>query len=402
MGENMGCKKLYLEDQKALCAQAVVVACAQNKDGTFDVETDRTPLFPEGGGQRSDVGTMNGAKILHCREENGTVNHKTDAPFAVGETVEIAVDAKIRCLHTQQHTGEHMLSFAYQQLFGAVNIGFHMSEEFVTIDLDRMLTPEQIAEGEALANEMIWEDRKVSIRMVTADEMRGLPLRKMNDKLEGEDIRIVAIDGGEMCTCCGTHFESTAPVGIIKVLEYIKYKQGCRITFACGALAFKWFDMENRELRRTAVHLSVKPDGVFDVVMRKEEQIAAMHGVLREKNAQLAAFYTKALADTARVLGTCRVAAGVLPVDAETVKIVADALCVDENTLAMLFFTEGGRNKYICMAGASCSVNCRDLAQQINKAFGAKGGGNPKTAQGSFEKTPDERIHAWIESFEGV
>ena len=119
-----------------------------------------------------------------------------------------------------------MMSFAYQQLFGAVNIGFHMSEDVVTIDLDRMLTAEQVAQGEAYANEMIWDDRKVTIRTVNAEEMRGLPLRKMNDKLEGEDIRIVAIDGGEMCTCCGTHFESTAPVGMVKVLDHIKYKQG--------------------------------------------------------------------------------------------------------------------------------------------------------------------------------
>ena len=385
----MGCKKLYLEDMKQMTANAVVISCVPRKDGGFDVETDRTPLFPEGGGQRSDLGTMNGVKILHCREENGTVIHHTEAPVTVGETVEIAVDAAVRRMHTQQHTGEHMLSFAYQQLFGAVNIGFHMSEDVVTIDLDRMLTAEQIAQGEAYANEMIWDDRKVTIRTVNAEEMRGLPLRKMNDKLEGDDIRIVAIDGGEMCTCCGTHFESTAPVGMVKVLDHIKYKQGCRITFACGVLALKWFCMENTELRRTAAKLSVKPDGVFEAVQRKDEQITAVHAVLREKNAQLAGFYAEKIRSNSFEREDCRIAAGIVPVDADTAKRIAEMLCEDENTLAVLFYMDGERQKYFCMAGAACKRSCRDVALKLNALLEAKGGGNPKTAQGSFQKTTE-------------
>ena len=179
----MSCIKLYLEDQKCLKADAEVVACMANKDGTFDVETDRTPLFPEGGGQRSDTGTINGAKILHCREENGTVVHRMDKAFETGEKVEITVDAAVRRMHTQQHTGEHILSFAYAHLFGAKNVGFHMSEDVVTIDLDRMLTDKEVAEGEAFANEMIWDDRKVNIFTVDAVELGGLPLRKKNEKL---------------------------------------------------------------------------------------------------------------------------------------------------------------------------------------------------------------------------
>lgn len=149
----MGCKKLYLEHMDVLACTAAVTACTPRRDGGFDVETDRTPLFPEGGGQRSDVGTMDGARILHCREENGTVLHTVEKPFAPGSTVRIEADGAVRRLHTQQHTGEHLLSFAYRKLFGAENIGFHMSETLVTIDLDRMLTEDEIAAGEAYAGE---------------------------------------------------------------------------------------------------------------------------------------------------------------------------------------------------------------------------------------------------------
>ena len=268
----MGCKKLYLEHMDVLACTAAVTACTPRRDGGFDVETDRTPLFPEGGGQRSDVGTMDGARILHCREENGTVLHTVEKPFAPGSTVQIEADGAVRRLHTQQHTGEHLLSFAYRKLFGAENIGFHMSETLVTIDLDRMLTEDEIAAGEAYANELVWSDRAVRIFTVDASALDGLPLRKKNETLTG-DVRIVEIEGGEMCTCCGTHFTHTAPVGLIKVLEHARYKQGCRVTFVCGALALRHFAQENRELRRTAAQLSAKPDAVFDAVCRKEAQL---------------------------------------------------------------------------------------------------------------------------------
>ena len=384
----MGCEKLYLQDSALFMCDAVVLSCAPRADGTFDVETDRTPFFPEGGGQLSDVGTMEGAHVLHCFEANGTVLHRTDAPVEPGKTVRLEIDRQARLIHTQQHTGEHLLSFAYAHLFGAENVGFHMAETFVTIDLDRMLTDEQIAQGEAFANEMVWADRAVRIFTVDASELSELPLRKKNEKLRG-DVRIVEIEGGEMCTCCGTHFSHTAPVGLIKVLEHTRYKQGCRVTFVCGTLALHWFVEENRELRRTAAKLSVKVDGVYDALLRREEQTAQLHNVLREKNAQLADLYSAKLLTESILCKGYQLVIKMIPVDFETCKHIAEQACKANNLLAVLFCTEGDRCRYLCMASEDCPVSCRDAAQNINRALGAKGGGNPKMTQGSFENACD-------------
>ena len=391
----MSCEKLYLRDAAPLVCDAVVVSCTAREDGTFDVETDRTPFFPEGGGQRSDVGTIGQSRVLHCFEVNGTVWHRTDKSFTVGESVRLAVDARTRRLYTQQHTGEHLLSFAYAHLFGAENVGFHMAETLVTIDLDRELTDEQIAQGEAFANEMVWADRPIRIFTVEADALSDLPLRKKNEKLRGE-VRIVEIEGGEMCTCCGTHFTHTAPVGLIKVLEHTHYKQGCRITFVCGALALRWFTEENRELRRTAAKLSVKTDGVYDALLRREEQTAQLHHLLREKNAQLADLYGARLLREAELRKGYQLVVKALPVDFETGKYIAEQICKGDNLFTVLFCTEGDRCRYLCMASESCPVSCRDAAQIVNQTFCAKGGGNPKMAQGSFEKPADleEKIAA--------
>lgn len=384
----MRCEELYLKDMEALECEAVIMACTARADGTFDVETDRTSLFPEGGGQLSDTGRMNGARILHCRETNNTVLHQTDKPFTPGEAVHIAADRRARLVHTQQHTGEHLLSFAYAHLFGAENIGFHMSEELVTIDLDRELTDAEIREGEAFANEMVWANRPIRIFTVDTGELENLPLRKKNEKLRGE-VRIVEIEGGEMCTCCGTHFAHTAPVGIIKVLEHARYKQGCRIAFVCGALALRWFALENRELRHTAAQLSVRPEGVWNAVQRKEEQLAALHAELRQKNVQLAELYGERFMKNAANCEGYRLVTEVLPFDFETGKTIAEALCKAKDLFVLLFCAEGARYRYICAAGGACPVDCRDTAQKINGMLGAKGGGNQKLAQGSFPKVPD-------------
>lgn len=380
----MGCKKLYLDSMEMLASAAKVVACTPTRDGLFDVETDCTPLFPEGGGQCSDVGTMNGARILHCREENGTVLHRVDQPFAPGDAVQIAVDESVRRLHTQQHTGEHLLSFAYRQLFGAENIGFHMAETQVTIDLDRMLTDEQIAAGEAYANELVWSDRAVRIYTVDASAMQTMPLRKKNERLTG-DVRIVEIEGGEMCTCCGTHFTHTAPVGLIKVLEHARYKQGCRITFVCGVLALQSFVAEHDELRRAAAKLSAKPDGVAEAVERREAQLIALQAELRRQGNQLAALYAEKLLSQSDDTAGFRLITAVLPAGVDVCRATADVLCRQDGVLVVLFCTEEERWRYVAMAGANCPVNCRDLAGKLRAALGAKGGGNAQAAQGSFE-----------------
>lgn len=104
-------QKNYISPRRRwLECTARVVSCTPNKNDGYDLETDRTPFFPEGGGQLSDIGTvydpMQGfVPVTHCFEANGTVLHRTGKPFSVGEIVTLKVDAAKRLKYTQQHTG---------------------------------------------------------------------------------------------------------------------------------------------------------------------------------------------------------------------------------------------------------------------------------------------------------
>ena len=93
-----------------------------------------------------------------------------------------------------------------------------MAGDVVTIDLDHDLSDEEIEAGDTQMNSF-GKTRPCVFLIVGASELPNLPLRKKNEKLHGE-VRIVEVEDGdhtEMCTCCGTHFMSTAPVGLIKV-----------------------------------------------------------------------------------------------------------------------------------------------------------------------------------------
>lgn len=142
-------EKLFENDAYLWECEAVVTACESCKNG-FAVELDKTVFFPEGGGQLSDRGKLGEASVTHVAEEGGRILHFCDKPLAVGSTVKAAVDGVVRLDHMQQHCGEHILSYAAWKLFGANNIGFHMSEGLVTIDLDKELTPDELAQTEDL------------------------------------------------------------------------------------------------------------------------------------------------------------------------------------------------------------------------------------------------------------
>ena len=138
-------EKLYEVDSYVQNFTAQVVSCTPVPGG-FAVVLDRTAFFPEGGGQPCDTGRLGGARVLAVHTDGETITHTTDAPLAVGETVDGCLNWPARLDAMQQHTGEHILSGALHRLFGAENVGFHIGSPYVRMDTNIPLTPEQLAE----------------------------------------------------------------------------------------------------------------------------------------------------------------------------------------------------------------------------------------------------------------
>ena len=191
-------------------------------------------LLSNRGGQPNDIGTLADQHVINVEEIDGEIRHYLEGPF-LDTNKEIAgtIDWERRFDHMQQHTGQHLLSAAFDQLFEYRTIGFHLGAEIVTIDLEtEVLTEHQVQRAEGLANQIILENRPIEVKWVTEEELSQYPLRK-ETKVK-DDIRLVIIPDFDYNGCGGTHPKATGEVSSVKVLDWERQKKKVRVQFVCG------------------------------------------------------------------------------------------------------------------------------------------------------------------------
>ena len=383
--------KLFENNSLLKSCKAVVTACTE-KDGKYLVELDQTVFFPEGGGQLSDSGKLGEACVSHVSEKDGHIYHECDKPLAVDSEVEAALDWNVRLDRMQQHLGEHLLSYACWKLFKANNVGFHMNEDDVFIDLDQELTDEDLLKAELYTNEIIWENRPVHISYMDSTEAVKLKdkMRKFNSKLTGT-LRIVSVEDADICTCCGTHPPFTGMLGSVKVIRHEKHKGGCRVEFVCGKRALLDADKKNSTLLGVAQGLSVKPEQVPAALAKLKtdllEQLeTAKSKLLKIEEDKLKEAYAAAPqnAEGVKIL--------ILPMDghdAKDIKVFLPKVTALKNTLSVLVAAQPARISYAAALGTETAGDCRAVIKLLNETFGGRGGGKSDCAQGGADFCAD-------------
>lgn len=382
-------ERLYESQPDLNRCKAKILSCEKAEQGWL-IELDGTVLFPEGGGQLCDRGTIDGAEVISVFEKGGRIFHRCKAEFPVGETVEVELDRELRLYHSQQHTGEHILSHAFWKLFGAKNVGFHSDERLITIDLDTELDKKQCAQAERYANQQIWNNCKVNIIYRERGQMDDLDVRKVTDKADGL-LRVVVIDGGDVCTCCGTHVERTGSVGMVKIVSIQRHRGGTRLEAVCGSRALEDYGAKTELVYRLSCELSCGTDTM-------EERIASLKAESRELSARLGRCNAR-LMDyaAAEALLNCREKAGkkcvMVPLegDAKEAKQLVNRLTAGGEVLAGVFYADGERVGYLIAKTVGIKVSCREVAAVANGLFNGKGGGSDTFAQGSGKRTADWR-----------
>lgn len=383
----METKRLFDENVMQRECEAVVVRTEPYHEG-YAVVLDQTVFFPEGGGQLSDTGTLTaGEKALpvkHVHEKAGEIFHETKEPLAPGTKVVAKIDWPVRFDHMQQHCGEHMLSYAFYKLFGAHNVGFHMSADMVGIDLDREVDWQQALRAERFTNREIQEDRPVTTKLVPAEEAAKMNLRKFNDKLTGI-LRIVTVEGSDSCTCCGTHPTSSGMVGLVKIFKVEKHKEGSRISFLCGREALERVEQYMLAALDASNLLSIKetelPDGIARLQQEKKElgeRLTECTGKLLEyRIEEMKAHPATTEAGHAKFVF---LESDMTPKEA---KALAKRLGEIPEAFSAIFYQNGERLNYMFLATDGAAVNCQQLIRTVNEAFGGRGGGRPELCQGS-------------------
>lgn len=374
-------RKLYENDSLLQTCEAQVLACEQ-KDDHYEVTLDQTVIFPEGGGQLSDQGWLDTVPVFYASEAGTDVHHWTKTPVAVGQKVQVKLDWAVRLDRMQQHCGEHILSYAFWKSCGANNVGFHMNEDSVFIDLDKEIDEETAEKAERMANECLWANESITLHYVDSTELGKYPLRKKNEKLRGT-VRLVDIKNGDICTCCGTHPPYTGMVGSIQIIRFVRHKGGSRVEFLCGARALKEMHKRNRILEVTSNFLSVKADEVLPAVEKLHQEILDLRGKVREKSQELIRFQLPELLETApKFSDGTRLLVLTLEGSAQEGKSAMKLASAEPKVLAAVFTKDGERLMYQFALSDGATGDCKACCQLANTLFNGRGGGRPQSAQG--------------------
>jgi alanyl-tRNA synthetase len=393
--------RLYYTDPYLRTFEAQVQT-VERGDGRMIVALDRTAFYPTSGGQPFDTGTLGGFAVVDVIDrDDGTIAHvleqhpAPDTPHpapalgtphpAPGTRLIGTINWPRRFDHMQQHSGQHVLSAAFDHLFGARTVSFHLGAAVSTIDLAREMSAAEIAAAEDEANRIVWEDRPVGVRFVTAEEAAALPLRK--EPARGGTLRLIDVEQFDLSACGGTHVARTGGIGVIAVASWERFKGGQRLEFLCGGRALGRFRSLRDSVTASVRLLSVLPEEIPASIERmqaeaKDQKRASV--ALQTELSRFRADELAALAEGVRLKPDATIAQAVLraiDADANGLKALASAITTKPGFVVVL--VSATRPAFVVVArSADVGVAANQVLSALTGKFGGRGGGKPEMAQG--------------------
>lgn len=370
--------KLYDIDAYATNFEAEVTDCRKADQG-FLVELDRTLFFPEEGGQSPDKGILGGQEVLDVQiDKEGTITHLVGQEMPVGEKVSGSIDWKHRFSNMQQHSGEHIFSGTVNRLFGYNNVGFHLSNQIVTMDFDGVLTPEEVDRVELLVNEAIVSNIPIEVTFPSKEELEQLEYRSKIE-IEGQ-VRIVSIPGVDVCACCAPHVRRTGEIGFLKVMSVQNYKGGVRISMLCGFRALMAFREKAGVITELSGILTTGQEKLAESVTKLKNQTISLNNRLMQAKQELLQIRLQEIPkEQSSVL--------IFEEDLEdaVIRTGVNRLVEQHDGICGIFSgDEESGYKYIV---GSKTKDCRELAARMRQTLQARGGGSPAMIQGFVSAT---------------
>ena len=379
----------------------------------WQIALDRSAFYPTSGGQPHDTGvltaTSSGGALLEApilaveEDDQGEVWHTTPKPLLAGTPVRGYVDWSRRRDHMQQHSGQHLLSAVVYRQLGAATVSFHLGEMTSTIDLAReAISPEELERVEDAVNEIIAENRAVTMRTIPRVEAEMLlaagTLHKLPDR-EG-DIRLIEIDEIDVNACGGTHVEATGQIGGLLIRGTERMRQGVRVEFVCGIRAMVTARQDLATLTRTAATLSVGRLDVGDAVDRLLAEGKAANKARQKLTEELAGYQASSLLlELSSQTGRKVLQRTFADRDAGYLKLLASRMVASESQICVLLAsTQEEPARVIVAASSDARIDCGTLLREALAAYGLRGGGSPTMAQGQIAKVHLDVLFSSIEN----
>ncbi|MGD0965595.1 MAG: DHHA1 domain-containing protein [Candidatus Acidiferrales bacterium] len=376
-------ERLYYNDSFLREFDAQVISCEQEGE-RWKVILDRTAFYPTSGGQPHDLGTLGGAPVVDVADAEDKVVHYTTAAVELGPA-HGKIDWVRRTDHMQQHTGQHLLSAAFIELFNFSTVSFHLGREACTIDLNApSLLPRHLDEAERRTNEVIFEDRVVAVRYGTAQELAEAGIRKRVGR-EGI-LRAVEVERFDRQPCGGTHLARTGQAGMLLTRKLERRRDSWRLEFVCGFRALSTARGDYATLTQAAALLSCGLPEVPSVLTKMIEERRAQHSALRRLEERLAGHEARSLLaeHPAASPDSPRVIVQVLDeATPEYLRLLAATLVAESKAIVLLASRSSG---HVALAQTK-GVAAGDMGVILREAlreFQGKGGGTKDFSQGSL------------------
>lgn len=358
---------------------SVVTECLPVENG-WNIALEATAFFPNGGGQLADEGTLDGVKVKDVNEINGVIYHLAEQEFVVGSSVHGVIDWSVRFPRMQNHTGEHIVCGVAHKLFGYENTGFHMGTFGITADLSGPLTEEDVRKIERISNEAVFDNVAVSCFYPSEQELETVEYRS---KLElTEDVRLVRIEGYDLCACCAPHVLYTGEIGLIKILSHQSHRGGTRLLLKCGFDALEDYCVRCASVSAVSASLCAKENEIAQAVEQLKAEKARLDFEIDRLKKEKTEKYISRLKQSQ---GNVCVFAD--DADGDGIREIVNAgkeLCA--GIFGAFSVAENGY-KY-CLG--SKTTNLSVFAKQLNAALNGRGGGKPEMIQGSVNASKEE------------
>lgn len=378
--------KLYYQDAYIRTFTAQVIKQVQDSSGKWYVCLNQTAFYPTGGGQPHDLGTLADQAVINVEEIDGEIRHYLEGPLQEinGEIIGM-IDWERRMDHMQQHAGQHILSASFDHLFEYKTIGFHLGAELLTIDLEtENLTQQQVQKAEALANQIILENRPIEMKWVTEEELSQFSLRK--ETQVKEDIRLVIIPDFDYNGCGGTHPKTSGEVNAIKVLNWERQKKKIRVQFVCGNRVLRQLDQKQKVLLELTKILNAPEKEMEQAAVRLLENYKTLEKELEQTQENLLHFQAQDL------LGKCNRKEQKLVSEVFQNRSIQDLqklarIITTNDETAIVYFVSQTENRLqiVCARGTAGTESMKKVIANVLPLIKGKGGGNDSFAQGGGE-----------------
>ncbi|MEQ6390450.1 DHHA1 domain-containing protein [Bacillaceae bacterium S4-13-58] len=390
----MQTEKLYYQDQYIKTFTTTILKQSQDENGKTYVVLDQTYFYPTGGGQPHDTGKINDVPVYDVEEVDGEIRHYIEGSLELQNQCEAEIDWERRFDHMQQHTGQHILSAAFDNMYEYKTVSFHLGKEICSIDIDtESLREEGAARVEKAANQIILENRPIKTKWVTADELSQYTLRKK--VAVSENIRLVIIPEFDYNGCGGTHPKETGQVSSIKILYWEKQKKQIRVYFVCGNRVLKELHQKHEVIQDLTSKLSVPQEQLGGAVNRVLQQTKELERQVDALKLELLEFDAEKLianAETHNNINLIKIVFKDRSIQ-ELQQLARTISTKSENGLILFVTDNGTKLQLICATGSEVAINCNQLIKGILPIINGKGGGNDSFAQGGGENIlPAEKV----------